>query len=1047
MRKLYTTLLACFASFLLYAQTPGIKWSRSVGGTSVDAGRIVTPTADGGFLVASETSSNNGDVSGHHGGTDIWMVKMASSGAIEWQKAFGGSGNEFVRKMIYLPDGGAAIMGVTNSTNGDITAPRGNGDIWVFRIDASGNLLWSKSLGGTAADELRNADKSLDNGFILTGFTSSNDWDVSGNHGGEDVWVVKLSSSGAIEWQKCLGGTASERPRAIMTMADGNYVMTGSTASTNGDVTTQHGNNDLWIVKLDGSGNILWQRAYGGTQQETGFHCVLSSNGNSLVALANTTSNDGDVSGYTGSVFSPDVWVVDVSYANGAVNWQKCLGGFFNEEPIALIKDADGNYLAAMTTNSGDRDAVTTHGSNDVLLVRLNTSGTSLWAKCFGGSRAEHLQMVLNDTSGRSYVLAATTGSINGDVTGYHQSPIHPSDSSNDAWVLKVDYSGSLKWQKTLGGTDIDALTNLQKTGDNSYILTGQTNSSDGDVENPRGWDDAWVIHLHPTNKIKGTLFLDENLNGIKESNEDWFSDASVHSQKTGHTKTSRPYNGFFISEVDTGSYVTTVQTDLPYYNIVPVSATSSFSSYFGEDSVSFAVQPIPGRQDLRVSLVDISPARPGFIASYRLYYKNAGTTAMSGGEVLLKKDSRVTLVSASPANSSASGDTLRWNYPTLAPQDTASILLQFQVPAPPAVNIGDTLSFLAIISPVAGDETPNDDTALLKQRVIGSYDPNDKSENNAGRVPSSFITKGEYLQYVIRFQNTGTDTAFTVVVRDTLDSRLDWNTLQMVASSHSYRMTIDDGNKLAWTFSNINLPDSNVNEPASHGYIVYRIRPKNTVVVNEVIHNTASIYFDFNLPVLTNDASTEVRDDLTVLPVVLVEFSGRMNGRKADLSWRTEDAASLDKFEVQRSLNGRDYITIGTLNSTGPGSSYSFSDDLSLLSAPVAYYRLKMVELDGKTSFSQVLVFREKGVGSQLLVYPNPVKGKAFVSFMSSSKARIELQLTDASGRLVFRRSCDIEKGNNILSLEKLERFVPGVYTVTVINGAERLNSRIVIQ
>ncbi|HEY0066217.1 MAG TPA: T9SS type A sorting domain-containing protein [Flavisolibacter sp.] len=1047
MRKFYTTLLGCFASLLLYAQAPGIKWSRPIGGTSVDAGRIVTPTADGGFLIASETSSANGDVSGHHGGSDIWIVKMTSSGAIQWQKAFGGSGNEFVRKMIYLPDGGAAIMGITNSVNGDITDPRGHGDIWVFRIDASGNLLWSKALGGTAADELRNADKSLDNGFILTGFTSSNNFDVSGNHGGEDVWVVKLSSSGAIEWQKCLGGTGSERPRAIMAMADGSYVMTGSTASTNGDVTNQHGGNDLWVVKLDGSGNILWQKAYGGTQQETGFHCVLSSSGNSLVVLANTNSNDGDVSGYAGSVFSTDVWVVDVSYANGTLNWQRCIGGFFNESPIELIKDADGNYLASMTTNSGDRDAVTTHGSNDVLLMRLNTSGTPLWSKCFGGSRTEQLQMVLNDTSGRSYVLAATTSSLNGDVTGYHQPPSHPSDSANDAWVLKVDYSGNLKWQKALGGTGIDALTHLQKTGDNSYILTGQTSSSDGDLDDPRGWDDAWVIHLNPTNKIKGTLFLDENLNGVKDSNEDWFSDAAIRSERTGHSRTSRPYNGFFINEVDTGSYVTTVQANRPYYNIMPASAASSFSSYFNEDSVSFAVQPIPGRQDLRVSMVAITPARPGFTASYRIFYKNVGTTTIPAGEVLLKKDGRVTLISAAPVNSSASGDTLRWSYSALAPQDTASILLRFQVPAPPAVNIGDTLTFLAIITPVAGDETPNDDTALLKQIVIGSYDPNDKTERNGGRVPSSFITKGEYLEYVIRFQNTGTDTAFNVVVRDTLDSRLDWNTLQMIAASHSYRMSIDGGNKLVWTFNDINLPDSNVNEPASHGYIVYRLRPKSTVAVNEVIHNKASIYFDFNLPVLTNDASTEVRDDLTVLPVVLVEFSGRMNGRKADLNWKTEDAASLDKFEVQRSLNGRDYATIGILNSTGSASSYNFSDDLSQLSAPVAYYRLKMVELDGKTSFSQVLVFREQGVGSQLLVYPNPVKGRAFVSFMSPAKARIELQLVDASGRLVLRRSCDIEKGNNILSLGGLERFLPGTYTLQLINGAERLSSRVVLQ
>lgn len=1038
-------MLACLSTLFLYAQAPGVKWSRAAGGTSIDAGRIVTPTADGGFLIAAETYSNDGDVTGHHGGNDIWIIKMHASGAIEWQKAFGGSGDEFVRKMIYLPDGGAVIMGITSSTNGDITMPRGDNDIWVFRIGASGNLLWSKTLGGSGVDEFRSADKTLDNGFILTGYTNSNDWDVSGNHGLEDIWVVKLNSSGIIQWQKCLGGSTSERPRAIMAMEDGNYVITGSTTSTNGDVTNQHGNNDLWIIKLNASGSILWQRAYGGTQHETGFHSVLSADGSSLTALANVTSNDGDVSGYSGIGFTPDVWVVNVSYANGTLNWQRCIGGSFSEEPVALVKDADGNYLVSMTTNSGDRDAATTHGSNDVLLVRLNPSGTRLWAKCFGGSKAEYLQVLINDTSARSYVMAATTSSPDGDVTGFHQPP-NASDSSTDAWVLKVDYSGNLKWQKALGGYSADVLTNLHKTGENSYILTGQANSGDGDINNFQDWYDVWVLHLNPTNKIKGTLFLDENLNGIKDGSEDYFSGASVRSEKAGHSRTSRPYNGFFLNEVDTGSYVTTVQTDLPYFNIVPASAASSFSSYFNEDSVSFAVQPIAGKQDLQVSLVPLTPARPGFVAEYRVFYKNAGTTTIPSGTVRLKKDSRVTLLTAIPANTSASGDTLTWNYTGLAPQDTASILLRFRVSVPPLVNIGDTLHFLAFINPVLGDETPGDDTASLKQVVIGSYDPNDKAERNGGRVPSSFIAKGEYLQYVIRFQNTGTDTAFSVVVRDTLDARLNWSTLQMVAASHRYAMSIDN-DKITWTFSNINLPDSNVNEPASHGYIVFRIRPNNTVTVNEVIHNTASIYFDFNLPVLTNDALTEVRDNLTVLPVVLVQFSGRMNGRRADLGWKTEDAASLEKFEIQRSLNGRDYTSIGTIGSTGASSSYSFSDDLSRISAPVAYYRLKMVESDGRISFSQVLVFREQGVGSQLLVYPNPVKGSAFVSFMSPAKAGIELQLADASGRIVLRRTRTIERGNNILSLDGLEKFIPGIYTVTVINGTERLSSKMIIR
>jgi len=151
------------------------------------------------------------------------------------------------------------------------------------------------------------------------------------------------------------------------------------------------------------------------------------------------------------------------------------------------------------------------------------------------------------------------------------------------------------------------------------------------------------------------------------------------------------------------------------------------------------------------------------------------------------------------------------------------------------------------------------DDTSFVAQLVTGAYDPNDKQENVAGKIPLAKITSGEDIQYVIRFQNTGTDTAFTVRIADTLDTKLDWNSLQMTAASHAYKMKVDDGNKITWIFDNILLPDSNINEPLSHGYLAFRIKAKTNLSAGDYFQNKASIYFDYNLPIVTNTAITVV--------------------------------------------------------------------------------------------------------------------------------------------------------------------------------------------
>jgi len=167
---------------------------------------------------------------------------------------------------------------------------------WIVKLDGSGNIQWQKSLGGINEENAFSIQQTADGGFIVAGFTQSNNGDVSGNHGFSDYWVVKLDGSGNIEWQKSLGGSGDENASSIRQTTDGGFIVAGFTASNDGDVSGNHGSRDYWIIKLDGSGNIQWQKSFGGSGDEDASSIRQTADGGFIVA-GGTLSNDGDVSG------------------------------------------------------------------------------------------------------------------------------------------------------------------------------------------------------------------------------------------------------------------------------------------------------------------------------------------------------------------------------------------------------------------------------------------------------------------------------------------------------------------------------------------------------------------------------------------------------------------------------------------------------------------------------------------------------------------------------------------------------------------------------
>jgi uncharacterized repeat protein (TIGR01451 family) len=272
----------------------------------------------------------------------------------------------------------------------------------------------------------------------------------------------------------------------------------------------------------------------------------------------------------------------------------------------------------------------------------------------------------------------------------------------------------------------------------------------------------------------------------------------------------------------------------------------------------SFCISSTTNVNDLSVVLIPIDHARPGFSSYYRLHYENNGTTSLNGSVKVTYNNSKLTLGTfnsnlpdATTANSAS------YNFTNLLPYQYGDIFITFNVLTPPTVNQGDILTFTTLGTTTVTDANLADNTFVLNQSVVNSFDPNDKTVLEGATITAAQATRP--LHYITRFQNTGTFAAVTVVLKETLDADLNWNTIEPIGSSHNYRIQIKNGNQLTVTFDAINLPNSSANEPASHGWFAYKIKPKSTFAVGNVASSNASIYFDYNLPIVTNTVNTQI--------------------------------------------------------------------------------------------------------------------------------------------------------------------------------------------
>jgi hypothetical protein len=411
-KKQYAHILLFLIANYCLAQAPVIQWQQSYGGSGNDYANDIKPTPDGGYIMVGSSTSSNGNATSNQGGADFWVVKLNAAGTMQWQKSLGGTANDIARSVSNTTDGGYIVAGGTGSNNGNVSGNHGGlNDYWVVKLDALGNIQWQKTYGGSNSEEAEVIQTTGDGGYIIAGASNSNNGDVSGNHGGYDSWIVKIDATGNLLWQKSLGGNYTDEAEAFITTTDGGFIMAALSNSNDGDVIGNQGSMDYWIVKLDANGNQQWQQSYGGSSGDEPT-CIQNTADGGYIVGGITSSNNGNVTGNNGLY---DYWVIKLN-SNGNLQWQTTLGGSSLDLAYGIQPTPDGGYIVAGASGSNNGNVTGNHGGYDGWVAKLNANGILQWQKSIGSNASDGMAALLN-ANDNGYILVGYNSAANGDVT------------------------------------------------------------------------------------------------------------------------------------------------------------------------------------------------------------------------------------------------------------------------------------------------------------------------------------------------------------------------------------------------------------------------------------------------------------------------------------------------------------------------------------------------------------------------------------------------------------------------------------------------------
>jgi len=337
---------------------------------------------------------------------------------------------------------------------------------------------WTKNYGGSAWDQAESIQTTLDGGYIMAGYSKSDDVDLLSNYGNYDFWVLKIDENGEIEWQKNYGGSNEDRAFSILVTADGNYMVGGFTYSTDGDVTGNAGGQKAWLLHLDAQGEILWNEVYS-SQVVNDIQATIDGH---FIAVGN----------------SGDFWAMKFS-AEGSLFWQKKYGGSAIDKANAVVATENGEYMIVGSSSSMDGDLTDNQGLTDFWTVKLDANGILLWQKNYGGSSFDIANAVLQADDG-NFIVAGATRSSDGDVGG------NIGNGTYDYWILKIENEaeGNIIWEENYGSIGDDLAYDIQKAKEGAFIIAGNSFSAGGDVNEFIGEDDFWIIKIDASGGLEG---------------------------------------------------------------------------------------------------------------------------------------------------------------------------------------------------------------------------------------------------------------------------------------------------------------------------------------------------------------------------------------------------------------------------------------------------------------------------------------------------------------------------------------------------------------
>ena len=1025
---------------------PAIEWQRCIGGsTNNESISSIINTTDGGYIFVGFANSYDGDLTGlpaHSSTHDYWIVKLNSRGAIQWQKRIGGKLSDLACSIVQAKDGGYLVLGTASSIDGDVMCKqKTDSDLWLFKLSEQGNIEWQKCLGGSADDTASSLINTSDGGYLISSAVFSNDGDVSGNHGNVDVWVVKLSFTGVIQWKKCLGGTSDEILNSMKQTTDGGYILAGFTYSIDGDLTSGHGASDVWVVKLSPLGVVQWQKSLGGSDYDKAYSIIQTADGGYIFA-GQSKSVNGDVIGNHRE--HGDFWIVKLS-STGTFQWQKFMGGLQEERANSIVQMIDGSYLIAGIAHSKDGDVANSYTEEyrgDAWLINLSSTGILQWQKTLGGSNYDELTSILPTPDGGN-LITGITSSNDFDVSGNH--------GAIDAWLVKISpdikiVMGSIQQKTTLCQSlpTPQYLANIQVKIENKektfytstnalgqYGMTIDTGSFSISALPPNNlWTSCSPQIITISNpKIRDTTFANPSLyiNSLcplmeVELTTPFLRRCFESQYVINYANRGTAIQNDAVVELTLDSMLTYVSATRPVRAKVgnkisfsignvginqagqfDVTVKVSCESRLGQAHCSSVFIPKTVACD---SVRDTLPAiisqclvgcdsfqflvkkpvtnpSPNQAFHYKLM---ANTSVIDTGRFVLSNDFSL--------KRKKDERTLRIEVRNSSNQLIAARSLESTANTP-SVSTGFVTQFsnAVKISNKAENCTAN----------RGAFDPNDKAAIPTGIGTSRFVEQGTSIEYLVQFQNTGTDTAFKVVVKDTLSPHFNLSSFKSLATSHPSTWQINPNGVLTFTFDNIKLVDSFTNEKGSHGFFRYQIRLKDSVATSTKIDNKAAIYFDFNTPIITNivghTVGKEFLKNCLAKPAVSITTTGcpsknivfnavtKNGGLNPTYTWFRNNETTPLSTNALLTLNN-------TVNGTKIYCKMTASSDLCTETPVVTSDTFRITCITSKTEDPSIVQLFD--------VYPNPNKGQFDVKLKLEKSAQVQISFLNTLGQVL---------------------------------------------